>query len=361
MKRIILKITSMLIAAASLISLAACSSKKGEPVMTLGGSVVTDRMYEYWMCSYKASLMSQYSDAKDTADFWDMKLGDKTAEDFFYELTYDYIESNLVCMYLFDKYSLEIDKEDRETAKSIIDDLEKEYADGSRNDFNRLLANYGVNADLLLDIYLDELKSTLVYNHVFENSLLTVGDEEKEDYLNKSYVRVRQIYINNKYDYERSSYDSDGNFIMADLSPEAKAEKDAKAASARAELDAGADFDEVYEKYSEDTAYPNGYYLSLSTENLPQELINNAFSLDVGESAEFESIYGTHMIMRLEMDKAPYDNDENADFFGDFKNEVYESVFTDFVTSFYDEITVDSEAISKYTIRDSLPNYSFQY
>ena len=36
-------------------------------------------------------------------------------------------------------------------------------------------------ADLLKEIYLEELKSTYVYNYVFENAVLTVGDEEKEE------------------------------------------------------------------------------------------------------------------------------------------------------------------------------------
>ena len=100
--------------------------------MTLGDKSVTDHMYEYWMCSYKAVLMSQYSDAKDTAEFWDMKLGeDTTAESFFYDLTYNYIESNLVSMYLFDELGLELEDEDCEKAEQIVSDLEGAYAGGT--------------------------------------------------------------------------------------------------------------------------------------------------------------------------------------------------------------------------------------
>ena len=341
---------------------ASCKADRGTPVMTLGDSSVTDHMYEYWMCSYKAVLMSQYSDAKDTDEFWDMKLGeDSTAESFFYDLTYNYIESNLVSMYLFDELGLTIEDEDREKAEEIISDLEEAYAGGNRNDFNRLLANYGVNADLLLDIYLEELKSTYVYNHVFENGVLTVGDEEKEEFLRDNYVRIRQIYINNKYDRAKSSYDESGNFKMAPLDEAAKAEKDAKLTEAAYEIASGADFDEVYEKYSEDKEYVNGYYLSVSTQNIPRELINGALSLEVGESATIETDYGTHIIKRLEMNGRDYEDEANADFFTDFSEQVYESVFSDYISSYYDKIEVDKEAIKRYTIRDSLPNYSFQY
>ncbi len=345
-----------------MVAVPSCGAGRGEPVMTLGDASVTDHMYEYWMCSYKAALMSQYSDAKDTDEFWDMKLGDgATAESFFYDLTYNYIESNLVAMYLFDEFGLSIEDEDREKASEIVSDLEEAYAGGNRNDFNRLLANYGVNADLLLEIYLEELKSTYVYNHVFENGILTVGDEEKEKFLQDNYVRIRQIYINNKYDRSKSSYDESGNFKMAPLDEAAKAEKDRLVTEALYELSEGADFDEVYEKYSEDKEYENGYYLSVTTKNIPKELINRALTLEVGESATVETDYGTHVIKRLETDEGAYGKEENADFFGDFKEQVYESVFSDYISSYYDRIEVDHDAIAKYTIRDSLPNYSFQY
>jgi len=330
--------------------------------MTLGDKSVTDHMFEYWVDSYKAVLLSTYSDAKDTDEFWDKKLADgSTAEDFFYRQTYNYIESNLVCMYLFDELDLEIEDEDIEKSESIVAELESIYADGNRNEFNRLLGNYGVNAELLSDIYLEEIKSTYVYNHVFEKGLLTVGDGEKEEYLEDNYVRIKQIYVNNKYDFEKSSYDDAGNFNMAELDSETKAEKDAKVEEVKAALASGKDFDEVYSAYSEETDYPNGYYLSVTTQDLPQELISNALSLEVGESVTFESDYGTHFIKRLEMDEGAYSDEANKDFFEGFTESVYESVFSDYIKSFYEKIEVDEEAIKKYTVRDALPNYSFQY
>ena len=356
LKRIILLILSL-----SMVLALSCVNDRGAPVMTLGNATVTDHMYEYWVCSYKAVLFSQYSDASDTDEFWDMTLGDTTAEAFFYDLIFSYIESNLVSMYLFDEFALEIKDEDRETAKSIIDDLKESYAGGNANDFNRLLANYGVNADLLYEIYLEELKSTYVYNHVFESGILTVGDEEKEEYLEDNYVRIRQIFINNKYDSDLSDYDENGDFKMVPLDDEVQAAKDAKVKAVTEALDAGEDFDTVYEQYSEETAYPNGYYLSLTLEGLPRELINRAFALDVGETDSFETEYGTHFIMRLEMNEKAYEDDANADFFKDFKERVYEYVFDNYVRSYYDRIVTDDEAIANYSVRSALPNYSFQY
>lgn len=361
MKKAIKTASLVLLVIAAIFS-SSCSTDRGTPVMTLQDASVTDHMFEYWVDSYKAALLSRYADAKDTDEFWDKPLGDgATAESYFYDLTYDYIRTNLVSMYLFDEFGLEIEDEDREKASDIIDELEESYANGNRNDFNRALAKYGVNADLLEEIYIEEQKSVYVYNHVFENNILVVGDAEKEEYLNDNYVRIRQIYINNKYDFDKSYYDDAGNFVMIDLDEAVKAEKDAKVEEVKALLDSGADFDEVYEKYSEETAYPNGYYLSVTTQNLPSELITNAFSLAVGETAQFESDYGTHFIKRLEMNEGAYADSANSDFFDDFTESVYESVFEDYIASYYDKIEVDEEAIKNYTIRNSPPNYYFQY
>ena len=361
MKRSI-KYICLLIASVVVLSLASCAVNRGTPVMTLGDVSVTDHMFEYWMDSYKASLLSAYSDAKDTDSFWSMKMSDgTTAEDFFYRSIYNYIESRLVAMYLFDEFGLEIEQEDIDTAKEIVGELEEYYSGGNRNDFNRELAVYGVNADLLREIFLEEVKSTYLYNYIFENKLLTVGDDEKNEYLRKNYSRVRQIYINDEYDPEASYYDSNGNFVMVPLSDEAKSEKSSKIEEARALLTSGEDFDKVYAEYSEETAYPNGYYLSVSTQGLPQELITNAFLIDVGETADFRSDYGTHIIKRLEMDDGAYANDTNKDFFGTFTTEVYEAVYNKYIATYYDKITVDKAAIEKYTVKSAPANYYFKY
>ena len=74
MKKYLRILLALTLALSSLLA-SSCSSSRGTPVMTLGDESVTDHMYEYWMCSYKAVLMSQYSDAKDSDEFWDMSLG----------------------------------------------------------------------------------------------------------------------------------------------------------------------------------------------------------------------------------------------------------------------------------------------
>lgn len=362
MRRITKSFLCLALTLAAVISLVSCGIRNnGETVMSLGDTKITDRMYGYWTSNYKADFITTYSDVRDTDEFWSTVLYDNvTAEEYLADWIMENVKIELVGMYLFDELGLKMPDAYKDAANNIISDL-RDYYDADKNTFNGLLSQYGINSDIFKEILLDEAKTTLVYNHLFENNILVVGDDEKQAYLNANYSRVLHIYINNEYDSEKSDYDADGNFVKVELDEEKKAEKDAQITAAFEAIDAGEDFSEVYKKYSDETSYPNGYYLYVGIEGLPSELITNAFSIETGETATFESYYGTHIIKRVEMDEKPWENKENSDFFDDFVDSVYESVFMDYISSYYDDIVIDEEALAGITVKDALPNYSFRY
>lgn len=358
----LLKVLCLAAAVALFVTLPSCAVKnKGKTVMSLGNAEITDRMYGYWTSNYKADFISAYSDVSDTAEFWDSVLYDGvTAEKYLSERIYESIRADLVGMYLFNEYRLSVPDEYKEAADNIISDL-MDYYDADKNEFNRLLSQYGINIDLLREIMIDEAKTTEVYNYLFENNILTVGDAEKQEYVEKNYSRVLHIYINNAYDSEKSDYDENGNFVKAELDSETKAKKDAQVQEALDALDRGENFTDVYMKYSDETSYPNGYYIYAGIEGLPSELVTHALSLEVGKTEVFDSYYGAHIIKRVEMDEKPWENDENSDFFEDFTDSVYESVYIEHISSYYDMIETDDEAIAAISVKDALPNYSFRY
>lgn len=343
-----------------LFSLTSCGKEK-KTAMTLENVSVSEGAYQYWLSTYKAQFMNQYSDMDDSDEFWGQELyDDVTAEKFLENLVNEYIKVNLVTMYLFDEYGMKISSEDKKAASDIISDF-KEISGNDKKAFNTVLSQYGVDEKSLKQIYLDEFKTTYVYNYIFENNIVTVSDSEKQAYLEENYVRIRHIYVNNSYDYDNSYYDSDGNFIKIPLDDDTQAEKDKKVEKIKTALANGDDFDSVYNLYSEETSYKNGYYICDKTEDLPTELILNSFKLNTGETIEFETEYGTHFIKRLEMDKKPWKSSANEDFFTSFTDDVYENVFMDYIKSYFDKITINEEITSKYSIRTALPNWSYQY
>lgn len=356
-----LRLLALVIVLSSLLSLSSCGGDRSAAVMTLGNEKITENVYKYWVCSYKATFMNTYSDMSDTDEFWNTELfGGVTAEKYLSDLVKEYVKNGLVTSYLFGEFGMKLSSEDRKSAEDIVSDL-CEYSGGGKNTFNALLAQYGVNYDMLIEIYLEEYKSTYLYNYVFENGIAVVDDAAKQKYLEDNYSRVRQIYINNAYDKDESYYDDDGNFVMKPLDAETQKKQDEKVEKVKELLAGGADFDEVYDEYSEEKEYPNGYYLCVETQGLPEELIVNSRSIEVGEEKLFTSKYGFHAIRRMEMDDGAYGDKANSDFFEGFSDSVYGSVFADYLAGYFDKIETDDALIDKISIRDALPNYSFQY
>lgn len=109
---------------------------------------------------------------------------------------------------------------------------------------------------------------------------------------------------------------------------------------------------------SEDQYYKNGYYISENMDFV-DDVVNSAMSLEIGESVKIESDYGTHYIMRLEMDEKPWEDDNNADFFEDYDSTVGEALFVSFVEEKLDEVELNEEALENYSITDSPVNYRF--
>lgn len=360
MKNRIIRIMSLVITLLT-VFLPSCGVDRGKAVMTLGKSAVTDKMYQYWVCTYKANLLRRYSDAKDAPEFWDKKLdGKTTAEEYFNGLISDKIKANLVSMYLFDEYGLELDEDDVATADEIIAEYLESYANGDEKRFDKLLSIYGVDRELLREIFIEELKSTYVYNRIFEKGTVAVGPMMKEQYLADNYAHIKHIYINNKYDPSKSYYDESGNFVLMPWGDDEKAGQDAKVEAAKAALDTE-DFDKVYKEYSDETSYPNGYYVCATTAGLPTELIERALSMEIGETAIFESDYGTHIVLRLDVEKGAYASEEYSDFFDGFTDAVYEKAFDDFIASYYERIEIDETAVKEFTVRWAEPNYSYRY
>ncbi len=77
-------------------------------------------------------------------------------------------------------------------------------------------------------------------------------------------------------------------------------------------------FDSYVENYSEDVGsleYSNGFYMTADSNYDSPEVLAALSEMEVGEIRKVYSEYGIHIVMKYELDKGGYADEENSDFF----------------------------------------------
>ncbi len=349
---------------ALLMMLPGCSSA-GADIMTYSNSEITENEFQFYLATYKGRFKQYYTDFSDTSAFYASEFSEGTTyEDYLFDMVVENVKRTLVCDALFDELGLKMNSSVEQQIDAYIDDYILEYAGGSKNQFNAALAPYGINASMLKNIYLRDEKAAAVFDALYGSSGATpVTDADRSAYLNENYVRVRHIYVNNKYVYATDEdgyalYTEDGLKQTKAMEGEELEAKNALIAAIDEELASSADFEEVYEAFSEDKYYANGYYLTRTTDFV-SDVVGSAFELDEGEFVKIESEVGTHYIKRLPMDETPWSDKANADFFTDYDTVVAEQLFGDYLTGLLPDVVVDEEILAAYSVETSTTNYRF--
>jgi hypothetical protein len=360
------KVIAAVLCAAVCLSFTGCVKNESPVVMSYGDRTVTADVYTYWLCTYKAYYLYTYSDVTDSEEFWTSEVTDGvTAEQYFRDMINENVKLSLVSAKLCDDLGLTVPDEFYDSLDDYMSDLLTEYADGNKSMLNLALSEFGINDKKLREIFATEQLSTILFNHMYgDGGTETVTDEMRDEYYRSgAYTRVQQIFINNAYVYEYDedgnyTYDDDGNIVRSEMTGELLDAENAKVDAVKKGIALGEDFDELYLEYSEDQSYPNGYYLTPTTDFI-DEVVSAAFSLDVGDTIRLESDYGTHFLKCLELDDKAWENEENSDFFDSFETDVETYLFRKYVMSYIDEVTVDEDALAEFDFINATPNYSF--
>ena len=119
-----------------------------------------------------------------------------------------------------------------------------------------------------------------------------------------------------------------------------------------ARLNAGEDFLALEEEFSEDAGrytLTEGYILSRTTA-LPDEFINAAFDMEIGELRRVDASYATHLMLRCELPPMIWNETTYASMMGDFKEYVKSEVYAEKVAPMIAEIVYDTDLMEKHTV-----------
>lgn len=354
------------IIAASIICLAiltSCTGDSSNVVISAEGTQSADisaNMYNYWASTSKANFIHSYTDIKDTDEFWQSEYEEgKTYAQYLDSLVLEDIKTTAVCLSLYNEMRLSLTDSQREAIDKNINGYLTEYANGNKNILNNALSAYGANMTILRAVKEAEAKRTLVYDFLFsEGGEKALTAEDYEKYYQDNYYRFQIIYINNKYEYvldEKGNYttNADGTYVTRALSGDSLDQKNQTIKNVSDKIAAGEDFDLLYNAYSEEKAYANGYYFTASdsyTNAVFYKLIGDIAAIEIGETVISEYDSGTYIMKRLPLDEGAWNQSINKDFFGSFKAIASNAAFRVFCAERFDKLTIDTETISRYSV-----------
>lgn len=273
-------------------------------VMTVSGVSVSAEEYLYWMAYLCASV--EYNIINYNAYYgmydnlvnddgtlnWDEEFQDGLSlAEYVHEETESTIAFYTAIEIMANKYNALLDDEDKaaivESLNTAIEDL------GGQAEFDAYLAKLGISQETFEDMSAS--------SYLFDNLLLLVLQEGSELYLAPEKYNNYATYADHIL-FATIDLDS-GKALSADLMAEQHDLAEQVLATLRASDDPVALFDELADKYSEDTgraSNPDGYIFTPGT--MVQAFEDAANALEPGEISDIvESDYGLHIILRKDL------------------------------------------------------------
>ena len=437
MKRITVK---LLVIALTLVLclplLAGCSGKSGKTLIEIEGVKVSVNTYELLLSRMKGTLAkNQYQ--VDSDNFWSTVVdsSNTTYDQYLRDSILENAKTYAIGVYLFDKvYGLTLPAETINAIDAELAELIEYDGDGSKAALNQVLAEYGVNYNILRETYIMEAKLDALKVHLYGSGASKIADNVKEEYCKENFVRFKQVFLANYYYvcetdangddiyYTENSLgnrvvcydkvngktktDKDGNVIKDKDGYEVYYTEDGKIAYDKtngktayvfdkdgqpqigeytkaelAEIKKEADtilskvpagefnaFEVFMEQRGEDQdaqAYENGYYLYNNPGNYEaypylESIVEQLNKMEVGEVALVESDYGYHVIMKYEVEKNAYKDEDNKDWFEGFEEGMMEDMFMTLCKDYMDKVTVHEDVLaSAPTMKQVGKNYYY--
>jgi len=214
MKKTILRTVACVLACLlCALTVAACASSKGKPLLTLekdGIEVsISVNLYQLLLSRTKGNLLANNVTANgitaDRESFWNYSakfdgVNVQTQNDYYRDNILNVCRNYLVVLYLFEKEELSLSATALAEVDARMEELVKTDGDGSKTKLNAVLSSYGVNYSILKEAYLLDAKADAVREHLYGKNASLIDAEIKDEYLEKNYVHFRQIFLA-AYDY----------------------------------------------------------------------------------------------------------------------------------------------------------------
>ncbi len=198
----------------SAVSLASCA--KAEPIAVLDEHEISINMYQFMLSRVKGTL-GRNGYKVDSKDFWStiVSSDNTTYEELFRQTAVANARSYLSALALFEEEGLKL-------PQSEYDRIDEEIADyietaGSKSALNAELAAFGVNVDMLRDIYVIEAKFEYVQAHFYGENGAKVAAQVRQEYLENNAVAFRHVLIRSfEYVYEVDANGDDIYFLTSE-------------------------------------------------------------------------------------------------------------------------------------------------
>lgn len=215
---VIRRLLSVMLCLALLVSaagLTACS-KKSPVLLALDGIEITANQYQFLLSRVKGSL--HYTGYNvESEKFWNMIIDDQntTYDDFFRNAVLEDARRYLAALTIFEEKGLVLPQSylDR-----IDEDMEEYLRDaGSKSTLNTLLGAYGVNADMLREIYVMEAKYDYLQQVIYGAEGELLAAETRMAYLHEHAVCFKQVLIRAfDYVYEKDTNGDDVYYLPSE-------------------------------------------------------------------------------------------------------------------------------------------------
>ena len=177
-------------------ALVSCSGSK--TLMTLRDKTLSVNVYEFLLSRMKGTL-GYYGYDITSDSFWRTVVSSDgtTYDDYFCAEIEREAAFYLIADHLFDEYELTLSKEAEQKIDALLQKHEKNA--GSRAALNEKLKAFGVNYDILREVYVLESKIAALKEHLYGENGEKILDEVKEEYFDENYVCFEQIFVATYY------------------------------------------------------------------------------------------------------------------------------------------------------------------